>query len=493
MLTGEIPATLDQCVNLADIRMDQNLLTGSIPASFGKLSSLTVLNLSHNSLSGTIPTNLGDLPVLDEVDLSYNRLHGQIPTNGVFKNATSVSLEENWGLCDGVGDLHLPSCPTGSRKVSKQYFLVKVLIPVFGFMSLSLLIYLLLIEKKTPRRKYSEPASFGDYFLKVSYNDLAQATNSFSESNLVGRGSYGSVYRGTIKEKSKIEVAVKVFNLEMSGAERSFMAECEALRSIQHRNLLSIITACSTVDNTGNVFKALVYDLMPNGNLDSWIHHEGNGKATKFLGLTQKISIAANIADALDYLHHDCGRPTVHCDLKPSNILLDEDMNALLGDFGIARFYAASRLTLPGSMSSIGVKGTIGYIPPEYAQGDHPSISGDAYSFGIVLLEMMTGKRPTDPMFMDGLDLFNFVECNFPHQIYHVIDPQLEEECKVLTQTKMVPENVVHQCLASLLKVALSCAHPVPSERANMKEAASKIQDIKTFHLGWKSWYKIAG
>ncbi|CAN6238650.1 unnamed protein product [Urochloa humidicola] len=487
-LSGEIPDTLGQCTDLTDVQMNQNLLAGSIPASFGKLESLSLLNLSHNTLSGTIPTSLGDLLQLRELDLSYNHLQGQIPINGIFKNATAVSLEKNWGLCGEVGDLGVPSCPSISRKISRQYYLVRILIPIFGFMSLLLLIYFLILEKKMPRRKNLELASFGEYFLKVSYNDLAQATKNFAESNLIGRGSCGSVYKGTIKE-SKIEVAVKVFNLEMRGAERSFMAECEALRSIQHRNLLPIITACSTVDSTGNVFKALVYEFMPNGSLDSWLHHhKGDGNATKRLGLTKTISIAANIADALDYLHHDCGRPTVHCDVKPSNILLDEEMDALLGDFGIARFYADSRLTSPGSISSIGVKGTIGYIAPEYAQGGHVSTSADAYSFGIVLLEMMTGKRPTDPMFVDGFNLVNFVESNFPHQIHHIIDAHLKEECNnEFAQANMVPENVTHQCLASLLQVALSCAHPLPSERANMKEAASKIHAIKTTHLGWKS------
>jgi len=207
------------------------------------------------------------------------------------------------------------------------------------------------------------PQSFGEHFGKVTLSDLTQATRDFSESNLIGRGSYGSVYRGKLKE-SKMEVAVKVFDLEMRGAERSFIAECEALRSIQHRNLLPIITACSTVDNIGNVFKALIYELMPNGSLDTWLHHKGDEEAPKCLSLTQRISIAVNIADALDYLHHDCGRPTVHRDLKPSNILLDCDMNALLGDFGIARLYVdPHQSALAGSISSIGVKGTIGYIP----------------------------------------------------------------------------------------------------------------------------------
>jgi serine/threonine protein kinase len=103
---------------------------------------------------------------------------------------------------------------------------------------------------------------------------------------------------------------------------------------------------------------------MPNGNLDKWLHHKGDHESSKRLSFTQRICIAVNVADALDYLHHDCGRPTVHCDLKPSNILLDDDMNALIGDFGIARLYVDPQSTWAGSVSSIGVKGTIGYIPP---------------------------------------------------------------------------------------------------------------------------------
>lgn len=309
-----------------------------------------------------MPASLNDLKSLTILDLSYNNFQGEVPTSGVFANSTVISLYDNPGLCGGATDLHLPSCHVNKR-VGVVNYLIKILIPIFGFLSLVLLVYFLLFERKTSRRAYMSEQSFGEHFEKVTYNDLAQATREFSESNLIGRGSYGSVYRGRLKE-SKMEVAVKVFNLEMRGAERSFLSECEALRSIQHRNLLPILTACSTVDNVGNVFKALVYEFMPNGSLDSWLHHKGDVEAPKGLGLTQRISIAVNIADALDYLHHDCGRPTVHCDLNPSNILLDDDMNALLGDFGIARFYLDPQASWAGSISSIGVKGTIGYIPP---------------------------------------------------------------------------------------------------------------------------------
>jgi len=271
-------------------------------------------------------------------------------------------------------DLHMPSCANTSKKTERGYYLIRVLIPILGFMSLMLLVYLLFLVKKMPRQQVSLN-SFGENFLKVSYNDLAQAT-----SNLIGRGSYGSVYRGKLKE-SKMEVAVKVFDLEMGGAEKSFLKECEVLRSIQHRNLRPIVTACSTVDNTGIVFKALVYEFMANGNLDRWLHNKGNGIAKKQLSLTQRLSIAVNITDALDYIHHDCGRPTVHCDMKPSNILLDDDMNALLGDFGIASFYQDSSSTSAGPItSSVGVRGTIGYIAPEYAGGgNHAATSDDVY------------------------------------------------------------------------------------------------------------------
>lgn len=469
--------------------MDKNFLGGNIPESPGDLKSLSLLNLSHNNLSGNIPKTLNNLPVVSEIDLSYNNLQGEIPKNGVLANSTIVSLNGNRGLCGGPSNLHMPSCPTGSHGFGKQYYLVRVLIPIFGFMSLILLVYLLLLVKKTPGKNASLN-SFGQDFLKVSYNDLAQATREFSESNIVGRGSYGSVYRGKLKEQ-KVDVAVKVFNLEMKGAERSFMLECEALRSIQHRNLLPIITACSTVDNNGNVFKALVYEFMPNGNLDTWLHNDGEGKApnNKRLSLTQRISIAVNIADALDYLHHDCGRPTVHCDLKPSNILLDDDVTALLGDFGIARFYADSSSTSACSVSSIGLKGTIGYIAPEYAGGGHASTSGDVYSFGIVLLEMLTGKRPTHPMFKDGLDIVKFVDSGFPDQILQVIDPHLMDEFKDFSQQKMDTENAVNQCVASLLEVALSCTRTLPKERMNMKQVATKMHAIKTSCLVWKSKY----
>lgn len=243
-LSGVIPETLGQCQQLTTIQMDQNILTGNIPTTFSNLNSLSTLNISHNNLSGPMAACLNDLELLTKLDLSYNNFEGEIPRNGVFDNASVVSLDGNPRLCGGATDFHVPSCHLDSRSVGLANNLVEILIPIFGFMSLLVLIYIIIYGNKTSRRPYLLLLSFGKRFPKVSYKDLAQATENFSKSNLIGSGSYGSVYKGKLTQ-AKIEVAIKVFDLEMRCAEKSFISECEVLRSIRHRNLLPILTACS--------------------------------------------------------------------------------------------------------------------------------------------------------------------------------------------------------------------------------------------------------
>uniref|UniRef100_A0A8I6YHL5 non-specific serine/threonine protein kinase n=1 Tax=Hordeum vulgare subsp. vulgare TaxID=112509 RepID=A0A8I6YHL5_HORVV len=356
-LTGKIPDTLSKCQNIQTMQMAQNLLVGTIPISFRMLQSLSMLNLSHNSLSGAIPVSLNELQ-LSELDLSYNHLEGEIPRNGVFENAASTYLGGNWGLCGGVASLHMPLCHAVSRRSEIEYYLIRALIPLFGFMSITMLAYITIFGKKRSQRRKLLFLSFGKKFPRVSYNDLSRATGNFSEANLIGRGSYGSVYRGKLTQ-SKIQVAIKVFDLSLKCADRSFVTECDVLRSIRHRSLLPILTACSTIDNNSEAFKALIYEFMPKGNLDTWLHHKISDRSPKCLSLAQRATVVVCVADALAYLHYDCERQIVHCDVKPTNILLDDDMNAYLGDFGIASLVGHS-----SSNTSVGLKGTIGYIAP---------------------------------------------------------------------------------------------------------------------------------
>ncbi|XP_025821576.1 probable LRR receptor-like serine/threonine-protein kinase At3g47570 [Panicum hallii] len=179
-------------------------------------------------------------------------------------------------------------------------------------------------------------------FQRVSYQALLRGTDGFSESNLLGKGRYGSVYKCTL-EGEDTPVAVKVFNLQQSGSSKSFQAECEVLRRVRHRCLIKIITCCSSIDNQGQDFKALVIDLMPNGSLDGWLHPKSSiATLNNTLSLAQRLDIAVHVIDALDYLHSHCQPPVVHCDVKPSNILLAEDMSARVGDFSISRILLES-------------------------------------------------------------------------------------------------------------------------------------------------------
>uniref|UniRef100_A0A804NTC3 Receptor kinase-like protein Xa21 n=1 Tax=Zea mays TaxID=4577 RepID=A0A804NTC3_MAIZE len=542
-LSGEIPQTISNLSSLQELSLAVNMLSNTLPSNFGHaLPNLKLLYLGGNLFEGQIPDSLGNVSGLVHLDMSYNKLTGKIHSIfGKLLGLSFLNLEENmfeasdsasWDFfvdliaCSSLTVLSLASnnlqgaIPNSIANLSTNLrnllmsdnHLSGVVPPSIGKLNglieleldgnnftgtiedwmpkLTSLQKLYLHDnsfevfgKKTSRRPHLSQRSFGEHFEKVTYNDLAKATRDFSEYNLIGRGSYGSVYSGKLKE---VEVAVKVFNLEMQGADKSFLVECETLRSIQHRNLLPIITACSSIDTTGNSFKALIYELMPNGNLDKWIHHKDNEALPKRLSLAQRIAVVVNVADALDYLHHDCGRPTIHCDLKPSNILLGDDMNAVLADFGIAHLYSDSQSTWTSSFSSIGVKGSIGYIPPEYGGGGSVSTSGDVYSFGVVCLEILIGKRPIDPVFIGGLDIISFVKNSFPDQIFHIMDSHLVEECEHLIQDNKVTNEEMYQCLVDLLQVALSCTCSLPSERSNMKQVASKLHAIKTSQIGYK-------
>jgi serine/threonine protein kinase len=199
--------------------------------------------------------------------------------------------------------------------------------------------------------------------MRVSYVELANATDGFSSENLIGAGSFGSVYKGRMRSSGQhVVVAVKVLNLTQRGATQSFIAECETLRCARHRNLVKILTVCSSIDFQGCDFKALVYEFLPNGNLDQWLHkhimEDGEHKALDLIG---RLHIVIDVASSLDYLHQYKPTPIIHCDLKPSNILLDSDMVAHVGDFGLARFLHQDTYQSSGWAS---MRGSIGYAAP---------------------------------------------------------------------------------------------------------------------------------
>ncbi|XXG71810.1 hypothetical protein AAC387_Pa07g1050 [Persea americana] len=225
-------------------------------------------------------------------------------------------------------------------------------------------------------------------------------------------------------------------------------------------NLILVTVAFNFM--TGDDFKALVFNYMANGNLERWLHPSMDEQhQPKYLSLIQRLNIAVDVASALNYLHNSCKKPIVHCDLKPSNILLDDDMNAHVGDFGLARFLSeVTSNCSQNQTSSTGIKGTIGYIPPEYGMGGGVSTFGDIYSYGILLLEMFTGKKPTDEIFNENLSLHQFAKLALTERVIEIVDQKLlsaEAEALNESQTPTNAETKLEMCLISTFKVGVAC------------------------------------
>ncbi|CAI9787446.1 unnamed protein product [Fraxinus pennsylvanica] len=456
-LSGRIPSAFGDLKTLRHLSLSNNSFEGLIPPSFGNLISLEFLDLSSNGLTGTIPQSLERLLYLREINVSNNNLEGAIPTGGVFANSSPKSYVGNSGLCS-MAILEFPRCRNtsslrGSRSKTR---ILRITIPVtisVGLIFVTLSLWILYRRKKE---------TLGDPELSeipthqmVPYRELVKATDNFSENNLLGVGSSGSVFKGILSDENL--VAIKVLNLTDEEICKRFDAECEVMRRIRHRNLVKVITTCSS-----ECIRAIVLEYMPNGNLDNWLHRQDY-----ILDLLQRIDIMLDVAMAIEYLHHGYDDQVVHCDLKPANVLLDADMVAHVSDFGISKILAQDK-----SYTQTNTLGTIGYIAPEYGSQGIVSAAGDIYSFGIMLLEALTGKRPTDEIFSENLSLKQWVTASYPNSLMEIIDSNVfQEENEVNTRHKI--------WISSAIELALDCSKEAPEERINMKEAVIRLANIR--------------
>ncbi|KAI3761132.1 hypothetical protein L1987_51540 [Smallanthus sonchifolius] len=425
------------------------------------------MDLSFNQLSGSIPLNLQNLNALQFLNLSFNNLEGNVPSNGIFSNLTRVHVEGNPKLC------YDSECRSDSNKVVVISVAATVSALVI-FVSIALFLY---FRRRTIAKVTDTSNSFKGRHYMVTYDQLRSATRNFHDENLIGRGSFGSVYKGCLNFEGRTqEIAVKALDMETTGSLPSFLAECAALRHLRHRNLVKLITSCSSLDHKNKEFLSLVYEYMKNGSLEKWI---GNG-----MSLVDRLNVVIDVACGLSYLHHECVvAPVVHCDLKPSNVLLDEDLTAKIGDFGLASMLVDK----DQSFSSAHVlKGSMGYIPPEYGMGAKPSTKGDVYSYGIMVMEIFTGKSPTDEMFVGGLSLKTWVRSSFPDNLDQVLDiPDMHKEPDEFStsDSQSMSFKVQFDCLTTVIGVALSCTNDSPDGRITITEALRKLKCVQDmFH-----------
>lgn len=417
------------------------------------------------------------------LNLSFNNLEGEVPTNGIFSNASAIEIYSNINLCGGIPKLQLQQCPMQEVERPGKHTTLKLVLVIVIPISLIGLTFSLLSLYRTTKMKHKSLAtsSFELFYPKIPYKELLKATSGFSIENLIGSGNYGRVYKGMLSPNETI-VAVKVLNLHQRGAAKSFVAECKVLRNARHRNLVKVLTACSSTDYDGNEFKALVYEFMPNGTLESWLHPRDDQTQLRKLYFLQRINIAIDVALALHYLHNECQTPIVQCDLKPSNVLLDNDLTAHVSDFRLARLLSKSRSDVTSrQFSSIGVKGPTGYAAIEYGLGEEVSTRGDTYSFGILLLEMFTGRRPTDELFKDDLNLHNFAKMALPGRVMEIVDEFLSREEMEGVQNCIgsSSEHTRTECLASIFQIGVACSYYLPRDRMNMSDVALELLLIR--------------
>ncbi|KAG6639462.1 hypothetical protein CIPAW_10G102200 [Carya illinoinensis] len=458
-LSGDIPKTIGGLKDLTKLSLAINQLEGSIPISFGELVSLEFLDLSDNNLSGEIPKSLEGLHSLKYLNLSFNKLQGEIPTRGPFLSFSVAAFMSNKALC-GATRLKVPPCEEGGPHKTKTTWpnMLRYVLPAIGFIMLALT--LAFAWKRWKKRNPKSPAQVDLYPLvtwrRISHQQLVQATNGFSSNNLLGEGSFGSVYQGTLLD-GMMNIAVKIMNMQVKGAFKSFDVECEVLRNIRHRNLVKIISICRSID-----FKAFVLEYMPNGNLDIWLHSEDH-----YLNILQRLNIMIDIVSALEYLHHGYSTTIIHCDLKPSNVLLDEEMVAHVADFGMAKL-----LDDRDSMMQTMTLATFGYMAPEYGSEGVVSTRGDVYSYGMLLMETFTRKKPKDGMFIGEMTLKHWVDESLLTSILDIVDANLLRNEK--------EHAAMEDCISSVMRLALECCAESPTQRIDIKNVSATLNKLKS-------------
>ncbi|XP_012489064.1 receptor kinase-like protein Xa21 isoform X1 [Gossypium raimondii] len=452
-LSGHIPVSIEKLKNLVYLSFAVNRLHGPIPEFLGLAVALEFLDLSRNNLSGVIPKSLEKLHYLIYFNVSFNQLEGEIPGAGSFANFRAQSYLMNNALC-GAARLQVRHCrtkSTGKRLPKTILLLTMILLPVTASICFLSPVYRVI---KHCLEKEEDPLLTTNR--TILYQEIVLATDGFSESNLLGTGSFGFVYKGTMKEEKN--VAIKVFDLTLERGMRSFQVESELLTKVGHPNLVKLMNSCSD-----NNFRALVLEYMPNGTLDKWLYTHNY-----FLNLLQRLDIMIEVASAMSYLHSE---HIIHCDLKPSNVLLDEDMVARVSDFSIAKL-------LDGRDAAVqtGTMATIGYMAPEYGSRGIVSEKTDVYSFGILLMETFTGKKPTDNTFNGEMNLRSWIFESLPNAVDRITD---------VTLLKNDQEDIAAKtrCIKSIMNVAWFCTVESFSERKTMIEVQCKLCRIKSRFL----------
>ncbi|CAI9304295.1 unnamed protein product [Lactuca saligna] len=425
--SGRIPDEIGNLTNLLGLELYRNRLEGAIPDTLGNLQKLCFLRLGNNSLTGTIPYSLTTIDSLQLIDLSNNFLIGTVPSNGSFSQFTDISC--NFILLYQAIALVWQGC-----RYQQDHF--------------------------TDVPAEEDPGVHLKQLIKrFSLHELQVATNNFNEKNILGRGAFGKVYKGRLADGAL--VAVKRLIDGVKAGELQFQMEVEMISIAVHRNLLRLQGFCMTPTE-----RLLVYPFMVNGSVASCLRDRP-------LDWPTRKRIALGSARGLAYLHEHCDPKIIHHDVKAANILLDEEFEAVVGDFGLAKLmdYNDTHVTT-------GVRGTIGHIAPEYISTRRSSEKSDVFGYGVMLLELVIGQR--------AYDLGRHANDDEVMLLDWVKGLLGENKMEILVDAE---GNYLQDVVEELIQIALLCTQVIPLERPKMSEVV-KMLEGDGLEERWEEWQK---
>ncbi|KAK1578058.1 hypothetical protein Q3G72_027168 [Acer saccharum] len=501
-IKGEIPHEIGSCIKLLELQMGSNYLTGSIPPEIGRIRNLQIaLNLSFNHLNGPLPPELGRLDKLVSLDVSNNQLSGTIPpalkgmlslievnfSNNLlsgpipafvpFQKSPNSSFFGNKGVCGeplsfSCGNYNDPGGRNYHHRVSYRIILAVIGSGLAVFLSVTVVVLLFMMRERQEKASKSDEIVddtvnskptivAGNVFVEnlrqaIDLDAVVKAT--LKDSNKIYCGTFSSVYKATMPSGLILSVRrLKSMDRTIIHHQSKMIRELERLSKLCHDNLVRPIGFVIYED-----VALLLHHHLTNGTLGQLLH-ESTKQPEYRPDWPTRLSIAIGVAEGLAFLHHVA---IIHLDISSGNVLLDADFKPLVGEIEISKLLDPSR----GTASISAVAGSFGYIPPEYAYTMQVTAPGNVYSYGVVLLEILTTRVPVDEEFGEGLDLVKWV---------HGAPARGETPEQILDAKLSTVSFGWRKEMLAALKVALLCTDSTPAKRPKMKKVVEMLQEIR--------------